>query len=85
MPRFWRKLDPDEVETAREQEKMWVVSLPKSLAPSDQVVWLCLHCLDSPSEDAWQVLDDVEAHVQDQYVIVLKTKHYPNPHTTPKT
>jgi hypothetical protein len=69
----WRRLCPEDVDMARLQENMWVLALPKTMQPSNEVVWLCLHCLDLPSEEAWKVLDDVETHVKDQYVVVLDT------------
>ena len=70
----WRKLCPEDVEVARSQENMLVLTLPTVMQPSNQVVWLCLHCLGLPSEVSWKVLNDVEMHVMDQYVVVLDTE-----------
>jgi hypothetical protein len=70
----WRKLCPEDVDMARLQEHMWILTLPRAMQPSNQVVWLCLHCLDLPSEEAWKVLSDVETHVKDWYVVILNTE-----------
>jgi hypothetical protein len=54
---------------AREGEEMWVATLPKCITPSDQMVWLCIHCLDLPLEGTWQTLEDVRDHVQHRCIV----------------
>jgi hypothetical protein len=64
----WRQLTRRQAEKAWAAEDELVETMPIRLTPSCQKVWLCLHCLDLPSEVSWMALDDVEKHIQKKYV-----------------
>jgi hypothetical protein len=64
----WHRLTRMQAEKAWEAEDVLVETIPTRLTPSNQKVWLCLHCLDLPSEVSWLTFEDAEKHIQRRYV-----------------
>jgi hypothetical protein len=56
-------LTSSETRLARIKE-MWEIIDPTFAIPSDQKVWLCLHCLDLPDEHPWMTSEKLEHHLQ---------------------
>jgi len=65
-PGNWRMLTASEAKVARDEE-----GKIQGVIPSDQKVWLCLHCLDLPAEESWKTLEDVESHVQHRHDVEI--------------
>lgn len=64
----WRMLLPHEDEQARQSEKA-LLELDSAVLPSDQVVWICMHCQDLPTELLAMSLPEVENHLIQKYVV----------------